>query len=151
MLLVGWQEGHLACKKYSSGVLVWLSVWSKVQTCIWPIWCHCHSLPLTVSCFCKIQIGFTFLVPAHLGSPGKGAVKRVCVWLNWWKASNIMSSWVSNSSWHRYHRVPGGVCCCCGPVSVSLSQVSVLLKRLNIWSWSNTVLPRDSDYCMTLC
>ena len=36
-------------------------------------------LPLTVSCFSKIQIGFTFLVPAHLGSPGKSAVKRVCV------------------------------------------------------------------------
>ena len=35
-------------------------------------------LPLTVSCFSKIQIGFTFLVPAHLGSPGKGAVKREC-------------------------------------------------------------------------
>ena len=36
-------------------------------------------LPLTVSCFSKIQIGFTFLVPAHLGSPEKRAVKRVCV------------------------------------------------------------------------
>ena len=36
-------------------------------------------LPLTVSCFSKIQIGFTFLVPAHLGSTGKRAVKRVCV------------------------------------------------------------------------
>ena len=36
-------------------------------------------LPLTVSCFSKIQIGFIFLVPAHPGSPGKGAVKRVCV------------------------------------------------------------------------
>jgi len=36
-------------------------------------------LPLTVSGFSKIQIGFTFLVPAHLGSPGKRAVKRVCV------------------------------------------------------------------------
>jgi len=36
MLLVGQQEGHLACKKLSGGVLVWLSVWSKVQTCIWP-------------------------------------------------------------------------------------------------------------------
>ena len=33
-------------------------------------------LPLTVSCFSKIQIGFTFLVPAHLGSPGQRAVKR---------------------------------------------------------------------------
>jgi len=37
-------------------------------------------LPLTVSCFSKIQIGFTILVPAHLGSPGQRAVKRVCVW-----------------------------------------------------------------------
>ena len=36
-------------------------------------------LPLTVSCYSKIQIGFTFLVPAHMGSPGKRAVKRVCV------------------------------------------------------------------------
>ena len=36
-------------------------------------------LPVTVSCFSKIQIGFAFLVPAHLGSPGKSAVKRVCV------------------------------------------------------------------------
>ena len=35
--------------------------------------------PLTVSYFSKIQIGFTFLVPAHPGSPGKRAVKRVCV------------------------------------------------------------------------
>ena len=29
-------------------------------------------LPLTVSCSSKIQIGFTFLVPADLGTPGKG-------------------------------------------------------------------------------
>ena len=36
-------------------------------------------VPLTVSCFSKIQIGFTFLVPAHPGSTGKRAVKRVCV------------------------------------------------------------------------
>jgi len=51
-------------------------LWSTVQTCIWPSWCHCQSL----SCFSKIQIGFTFLVPAHLGSPGKGPLNRcVCV------------------------------------------------------------------------
>jgi len=35
-LLVGQQEGHPACKKLSGGMLVWLSVWSKVQTYIWP-------------------------------------------------------------------------------------------------------------------
>jgi len=36
-------------------------------------------LPLIVSCFSKIQIGFTFQVPAHPGSPGQRAVKRACV------------------------------------------------------------------------
>jgi len=35
-LLVGWQEGHPACKKLSGGVLMWLSLWSEVQTCICP-------------------------------------------------------------------------------------------------------------------
>ena len=45
-LLVGWQEGHSACKKLSGGVLAWLSVCSEVQTCIRPSWCQCHSLPL---------------------------------------------------------------------------------------------------------
>ena len=56
-LLVGRQEGHPACKNLSGVVLAWLSVWSEVQTC--------HSL----SCFSKVQIGFTFLVPAHPSSP----------------------------------------------------------------------------------
>ena len=36
-------------------------------------------LQLTVSCISKIKIGFTFLVPAQLGSPVKRAVKQVCV------------------------------------------------------------------------
>jgi len=62
MLLVGRQEGHPACKNLSGRVLAWLSVWSKVQMA------QLMPLPLTVSCFSKIQIGFTFLVPAHPGS-----------------------------------------------------------------------------------
>jgi len=45
-LLVGQQEGHPACKKLSGGVLAWISVWSEVQTCVWPSRCHCHSLSL---------------------------------------------------------------------------------------------------------
>jgi len=36
-------------------------------------------LPLTVSCFSKMQIGFTFLVPAHPGSPVQRVIKQVCV------------------------------------------------------------------------
>jgi len=69
-LLVGWQEGHPDCKKLSGGVLAWLSVWSKMQTCIQP----------TVSCFSKIQIVRTFLVSDHPGSPRQRAVKRMCVY-----------------------------------------------------------------------
>ena len=76
-LLVGRQEGHPAFKKLSGGVLAWLSVWSKVQTCI--IMAQLMPLPLTVSCFSKILISFTFLVPAHPGSTGQRAVKQMCV------------------------------------------------------------------------
>ena len=43
-------------------------------------------LPLIVSCFSKIQIGFTFLVPAHPGSAEQRAVKRVCVILPIYKS-----------------------------------------------------------------
>jgi len=46
MLLFGQQEGHLACKKLSGEMLLWLSVWGEVQICIWPSWCHSHSLSL---------------------------------------------------------------------------------------------------------
>ena len=70
---VGWAAGRAS--GLSGGVLVWLSVWSEVQTCT----AQLMPLPLTVSCSSKIQIGFIFLVPAHLGSPGQRAVKRVCV------------------------------------------------------------------------
>jgi len=75
MLLVGRQEGHPACKKLSGGLLAWFSVWSEVLTHM----AQLMPLPLTVSCSTKIQTGFTFLVPAHPGSPGQGAVKWVCV------------------------------------------------------------------------
>jgi len=75
-LLVGRQEGHLACKKLSGGVLAWSSVWSDVQACIWPSWCHCHSLSLASV---KFRLVFTFPAPAHLGSPGQWAIIRVCV------------------------------------------------------------------------
>ena len=43
---LGGRKGIRPVKKLSGGVLAWLSVWSEVQTCIWPSWCHCHSLSL---------------------------------------------------------------------------------------------------------
>jgi len=73
-LLVGWQEGHLACKKtewWGAGVVICLEQGAALHMA------RLMPLPLTVSCFNDIQIGFTFLVPAYLGSPGQRAVKRV--------------------------------------------------------------------------
>jgi len=43
---LGGRKGHPVYKNISGGVLVWLSVWSEVQTCIRPSWCHCYSLSL---------------------------------------------------------------------------------------------------------
>ena len=75
-LLVGRQEGHPACKKtewWGAGVVVCLEQGASLHMA------QLMPLPLTVSCVSKIQIGFTFLVPANPGSPGQRAVKRVCV------------------------------------------------------------------------
>jgi len=43
-LLVGWQEGHPACKKLSGGMLAWLCSGSRYRFAT--SWCHCHSLSL---------------------------------------------------------------------------------------------------------
>ena len=75
MLLVGWQEGHPACKKpewWGTGMVICLERGADLHIV------QLMPLPLTVFCFSKIQIGFTFLVPAHPRSPGKRAVKWVC-------------------------------------------------------------------------
>jgi len=68
----------MACKKLSGGLLAWLVLISLE----WGANLHIAQLvplPLTVSCFSKFYIGFTFLVPADLRSPGKRAVKRARV------------------------------------------------------------------------
>jgi len=75
-LLVGQQEGHPACKKtewWGAGVVIHLERGADLHMA------QLMPLPLTVSWFSKIQVGFTFLVPAHPGSPGQRAVNRVCV------------------------------------------------------------------------
>ena len=52
-------------------MLAWLFVWDEVQICIWPSWCHCHSLSLApVNPDWFYLPGFTFLVPGYPGSPG---------------------------------------------------------------------------------
>jgi len=77
-LLLGRQEWHPACKKtdqWGVGVVICLERGADLHMA------QLMLLPLTVSCFSKIQIGFTSLIPAHPGSHGHRAVKRarVCV------------------------------------------------------------------------
>ena len=72
MLLVGRQEGHPACKKtewWGAGVVICLERLVDLHMA------QLMPVPLTVSCFSKIQIGFTFLLLAHPRSPGQRAVK----------------------------------------------------------------------------
>jgi len=95
-LLVGRQEGHPACKKtvrWGAVMVVCLKQGADLHTA------QLTPLPLTVSCFSKIQIGFTFLVPAHLGSPGKRAVKRECVCVC------VTAAWCRVSILHQMHQL----------------------------------------------
>ena len=74
--LVGQQEGHSDCKKlewWCAGIVVCLQRGADLHMA------QLMPLPLTVSCFTEIQIGFNFLVLAHPGSPRQRAVK--CVWV----------------------------------------------------------------------
>jgi len=78
MLLVGRQEGHPACKKLEwsgTGIVICLERDADVHVV------QLMPLLLTVSCFSKIQIGFTFLIPADPGSPGKGPLNGCRHWL----------------------------------------------------------------------
>jgi len=76
MLLVGWQKGHPACEKtkwWGTGTVICLGQGADLHIA------QLMPLPLTVSCFSKIQIGFTFLVLAHLHSPGQNPEGRKTV------------------------------------------------------------------------
>jgi len=74
---VGWVAGRASDLKktewWDAGVVICLEQGADLHLA------QLMPLTLTVSCFSKIQIGSTFLVLAHLGSPGKRTVKRMCV------------------------------------------------------------------------
>ena len=84
----GWVAGRASgLQKLSSGVLAWLSVWSKVQTCIWPSWCHCQSLSLALV---KSRLVLPFWYRLTCVVPNKGPLNVcvcvcvcACVWTKW--------------------------------------------------------------------
>jgi len=92
---------------WGAGMVVCLE---QVQMiCIWSNWRHCHP---NSSCFIKIQIGLTYLVPAYPGCPGKEAVKWVSVWIQGYMTANTVTfgnshphlqQWwatAANKAWH---------------------------------------------------
>jgi len=115
-LLAGWQEGHPACKKTGwsgAGVVICLERGADLHTA------QLMPLPHTVSCFSKIQIGFTFLVPAHRGSPGQRAVKRVMI-LNSLPLVSASETKVKRRVETSYH--PGGSKTKCPPADGSSTR-----------------------------
>ena len=92
-LLVGWQEGHLVCKN-------WVGCWHGYLS---GARCRLAYVPAdataTHSLFSKIQIGFTFLVPAYLGSPRKGPLKGcVSYWRKQWNFTQMYDISISQGT-----------------------------------------------------
>ena len=89
-------------------------------------------LRLTVSCFSKIQIGFSFLVPAYLGSPEQRAVKRLCVC--------VCFGTIWQKQWSNVHQL-FSVLLLCGPLLIfhilSTSVQYRLFEHIKIASSEN--------------
>ena len=64
------------CRWMNGGVLAWLSLWSEMQTCIWPSWCHCHSLSLA-SVKSRLVLPFWYRLTKVV--PDKGPLNGMCV------------------------------------------------------------------------
>ena len=88
---LGGRKGIRPVKKLSGGVLAWLFVWSKVQTCIWPNWCHCHSLSLA-SAISRLVLSFWYRVTRVVRE--KGRWTGVCsITANYYRIRNRSINW----------------------------------------------------------
>ena len=158
-LLVGWQEGHPACKKLSGGELAWLSVWSEVQTCIWPSWCHCHSLSLA-SVKSRFVLPFWYRLTRVV--PDKGLLKgclfvracvrvRACVCVRVWATCSVRDMflrsattvWTSITSHAGGRRSTGHARGACAAPSAAASTKSTPSTRSS--SPTRTIWPRPAS------
>ena len=86
-------------KKLSSEVLAWLSVWSEVQACIWPSWCHCHSLSLAPV---KYRLVLFLWYRLAWVVPDKGTLNGcvcVCISGNTGPAKKIFERYLWDTGW----------------------------------------------------
>ena len=116
-------------------------------------------LPLTVSCFSKIQIGFAFLVPAHPGSPGQRAVRRVCVWCEYIRqhVTFFVSSrcWISAWSLATFVFSLSRLCCKVPRHSRSIfrsvSSASLHIEKIQLKNWQHVLAyPLQNLFVFTL-
>ena len=109
---LGGRKGIRPVKKLSGGVLTWLSVWCEVQTCIWPSWCHCHSLSLASI---KSRLVLPFWYQLTWVVPEKGLLNVCVCCVVWFLAAEVkvcfvywVGQWtlsidcVGMSYWHCY-------------------------------------------------
>ena len=140
-LLVWRQEGHPACKKtewWGAGVVICLKLGADLHIAQLML-----PLALTVSCFSKIQIGFAYLVPAQPRSPGKRAVKRVCVCYghDLWASKNEVQKSVRKREWKQTDRRTQ-------PIAVPCLQTYAIDRQLCLLSYV-VRLPTDSPGLFT--
>ena len=130
-LLYRWQEGHPSCKRLSGGVLAWLSAWSEVQTCIWPSWCHCHSLSLPSV---KSRLVLPFWYRPTWVVPEKGPLNRcvcVCVWT------------IANCRRYDTEKNIANTRCRSSAEGSCLQQTLLLSLYYSKWSWTTVLTNTD--------
>jgi len=115
---LGGRKGIRPVKKLSGGVLAWLSVWRKVQTCIWPSWCHCHSLSLA-SVTSRLVLTFWYWLTQVVLE--KGHWTGVCVCVCYIIALHIVLAVVN---WENFQPVPLCLAHLCGYSAVSVAEVT---------------------------
>jgi len=132
-LLVGRQEGHPAREKtelWGVGMVICLERSADLHMA------QLMPLPLTVSCFSKIQIGFTFLVSAHSGSPGRMLLLLQLV--TSWTVANVVE-WLAVVGLHRYaqvfrqHRVDGEALASLTSDALTVSHTHTLTHLLQLF------------------
>ena len=141
-------------------MLAWLSVWSEVQTCMWPSWCHCHSLSLA-SVKSRLVLPFwyrpTQIVPEK--GPLNGCVCvylviAMCCQLSSWTLNAINWIVVGQISWHCVRWSTAGLSFIL-TVHIWLqhnSAVWVYLRQLilvnrSVWNWPSEFLVFSCSFC----
>jgi len=118
---VGWAAGRAS--GLSGGLLAWLSVWSKVQTCMWPSWCHCDSLSLA-SVKSRLVLPFWYLLTRVV--PDKGPL-NVCAFSPCLPQCSDEHGHTAGNKWVN---VSAACCCWCYTVDSQSALIRNIVHRV---------------------